>query len=96
MQSEKCLGCGHSIGQHFQSVDGKVRCLYADSGTTTSGILGIPYTTQCDCVDYRSDAAEKHKEKERRKAKEWDEHMAEIVAAVKERCERDRTEPEAK
>lgn len=53
-QVEVCVGCEHPIAKHFESVDGKVRCLVVEHGTSTRGVIGIPYTNDCDCVDFVS------------------------------------------
>ncbi len=50
-----CIGCDHGLNHHFQDVTGVVRCLVVDSGTSSSGVIGIAYSHQCDCADYQSE-----------------------------------------
>lgn len=59
MAEQVCAGCGHPVGGlHFQDVTGAVRCLLRNERMSTSGIIGIPYTETCDCMDYQSAHAE--------------------------------------
>jgi hypothetical protein len=57
---ETCAGCGHTLGLHFQDVTGKARCLHVEHGES-SGVC-MPYHQQCDCVDYKSQRAERRKQ----------------------------------
>jgi hypothetical protein len=58
-----CLGCGHSLGQHIQSVNGKVYCWHTYSHTSTGVIM--TYNVRCDCINYISETCtNKQKEKE--------------------------------
>lgn len=87
--SEVCTECGHPIGQHFQSIDGKVRCVFVERGFSTGGICGMPYEIHCDCVDYvapekrRREAAKKAENDAREK--ELDDLIAPILEAVKKK-----------
>lgn len=78
-----CIACGHSLGDHVQSVDGKVRCWHVDSGISDSGILGMPWSQRCDCLDYKSEIAEWRKAEEDRQRREDEEHMNELIEAIK-------------
>jgi hypothetical protein len=65
-----CESCKHPLSEHFRDVTGTVRCLHSDSGYSTSGIIGVPWTMRCDCADMISARsvqreAEKQKERER-------------------------------
>lgn len=53
-----CLACGHPRARHFRDVDGIIRCLVTESGVSTSGVIGLPWESLCDCTDFRSEAAE--------------------------------------
>lgn len=54
MTESFCTTCEHKLGDHFKAVDGTVRCLHVESGLSSRGILGEPFTTRCDCVNYVS------------------------------------------
>lgn len=73
-----CSGCSHPVGQHVKSVDGKVRCFNVQTGVSTDGVLGMPWSERCDCVDYRS------------KSREWKEvENARIEKQLRETFERE-------
>lgn len=77
---EVCIACNHPIGQHFQSVDGKVRCLRTERGVTT-GII-MEYDHMCDCVDYHSEEAEIKTAKRKAEEAERDEIIRQILDAA--------------
>jgi hypothetical protein len=54
IDTEVCAGCEHGIDLHYNDVRGVVRCLNVDSGTSSKGIIGLPYSVRCDCKDYQS------------------------------------------
>lgn len=54
-----CTGCGHLRSRHFRDVDGIVRCLVVERGTSSSGVIGLPWETPCDCADYRSETGDR-------------------------------------
>lgn len=54
MDDEVCAGCEHDLSRHYNDVENTVRCLYVERGTSTSGIIGLPYEVHCDCKNYRS------------------------------------------
>ena len=54
MPESFCTSCEHTLGEHFKAVDGTVRCLHVVSGFSSVGVLGEPFATRCDCVDYVS------------------------------------------
>lgn len=48
-----CAACGHSRGKHYKDLDGVTRCNYQEHGTTSKGVIGLPYTVECDCVNLK-------------------------------------------
>lgn len=87
MNEEICVGCNHTIGMHFQSVDGKVRCLMPESGTSTSGVLGMPYTMHCDCVNYVSERMKEQQRREQEEDARFQEVTDRLLAEIKRRKE---------
>lgn len=49
-----CNGCAHAIARHYTDPTGAIRCLVTARGHSTSGIIGIPWETECDCENYDS------------------------------------------
>lgn len=47
-----CGNCGHPDTLHRLNAAKKFGCESSYSGTTTSGIIGEPYTIHCSCADY--------------------------------------------
>lgn len=56
--ADVCPGCEHGLRGHFVCLTGEVVCLVSHSGTSSSGVLGIPYTVHCDCVNLKSAMAD--------------------------------------
>jgi len=82
ISDEECPGCGHSIDDcHFTNVRGVVRCTNVDSGTSSRGVIGIPYSHRCDCKNYVSESVQREREEEAAKELRWKE-------AFKERLQR--------
>ena len=81
--TEVCVGCTHLIGKHFMAVDGKVRCLVTHHGFSDSGVLGIPYSGECDCVDYVSENTTRRREKIEQEQREHDAAMQRMVDEIK-------------
>ena len=79
---EICAGCGHSLGSHFESVDKHVRCLVTEHGTTTGGVIGLPFTHSCDCVDYVSPKMDRQRGREKREREEREAVYEKIKAAI--------------
>lgn len=52
-----CPGCPHYLSRHYHDVRGVARCLVTESGTSTSGMTGLPWTSECDCTNYVSERA---------------------------------------
>jgi hypothetical protein len=52
-----CAGCGHELARHYTALDGTARCLVVRSGHSSSGVIGIPWSQDCDCVNQRSESA---------------------------------------
>lgn len=77
-----CLACEHSMRSHFQSVTGEVVCLVSESGTSSSGVIGLPWTRRCDCVNYESDSAKRARDEIAERAAERDELRARIAEAI--------------
>jgi hypothetical protein len=48
-----CDGCGHSISKHYKDVRDVVRCTVVEHGTSSRGIIGLPYQKDCDCANYK-------------------------------------------
>ena len=82
MADEVCIGCGHSLGNHFQDVTGKVRCLFSSSGTSSEGVLGMPWAETCDCINYGSERTTHRKIKEAAEKAEWDKHMQRLFDTI--------------
>lgn len=89
---DKCQGCDHRIGEHFQSVDGVVRCLHSESGHSTSGIIGMPWTSRCDCVNYKSECTTRYREEKAKQDAEHDAAMDHLHAVVMEKLKAKRLE----
>lgn len=79
--SDVCAGCDHSLSRHFVDVTGVVRCLVTESGHSTSGVIGLPWSVACDCADYRSKQANYRRAVEAKERAEHDAVMAEFAAA---------------
>ena len=84
---EMCEGCGHTIGEHFNDVRGIARCLHVDSGVSDRGIIGIPWSSRCDCVNFHSAQTNMRREEEARKEAERDRAMNAILEEMKRRKE---------
>ena len=54
-----------------------------DSGVSTSGVIGMPWSWSCDCVDGVSEATNYKREKQRRKDDERDEVIRKIVEVAR-------------
>lgn len=93
MPDSVCEACGHLIGEHFRSVDEKVRCLHSESGVSTSGVLGMPWTSKCDCVDYVSPHTARKREEQAREEREEkelrDKSYAELSKTIKDRLSKE-------
>jgi hypothetical protein len=72
MADQVCAACEHSLEAHFRSEAGVVRCLVSHSGETTSGVIGLAYTTRCDCRDLHSEAADRRREQQAADERRWD------------------------
>lgn len=81
-----CKGCGHSLAEHIQSVDGKVYCWHVDSGWST-GVIAT-YSCRCDCVNYKSRAADTRRDKGRLEQEEMDKYAQQISEAAKAATEK--------
>jgi len=46
---EECPGCNHLWDIHFRNIKGIVRCTHIETGTSSRGVIGIPYSIRCDC-----------------------------------------------
>jgi hypothetical protein len=82
MATEVCPGCDHNMRSHFVSVTGEVICLVSHSGTSSSGVIGIPWTTHCDCVNHESPSTKErreHEAAERARSEAW---IAEVRASL--------------
>ncbi len=51
----ECPGCDHPFAKHFVDVTGVARCLHVAHGTSSTGVMGVPWTWECDCADFRSE-----------------------------------------
>lgn len=79
MSDEICPSCEHAIGRHYADPKGVVRCMVIHRGTSTSGILGIPFEYECDCADGAS-SVERRREEEANRQQELQEQL---VSALK-------------
>lgn len=71
LRENNCDGCDHTRGRHFRDVDGVVRCLVVASGVSDRGVIGIPWSAGCDCVNFISpqrtrERADKERQQEQR------------------------------
>jgi hypothetical protein len=64
---DPCPGCEHLLSRHYFDVTGVARCLHTERGTSSSGIIGLPWEASCDCAGGISNMAEA---RERRRAEE--------------------------
>jgi hypothetical protein len=46
-----CPGCDHPIARHYNDVRGVARCLVVERGTSTRGVIGLPYERSCECAN---------------------------------------------
>lgn len=76
--SEVCSGCGHTLSKHYEAVDGSVYCLVSWSGVSDRGIIGVPWTRECDCKNYVSAQVESKKKEEDKRKKE----MEDLINAI--------------
>jgi hypothetical protein len=67
-----CAGCEHSLEAHVRTEAGAVRCFVSHSGVTSEGVIGIAYTTRCDCRDFKSDIADRKREQHAADERRWD------------------------
>lgn len=96
MADKICEGCDHSLGSHYKAADDSVRCLVTDSGLSTSGVIGMPWSWSCDCVDGVSEAANYQREKQKREDAERDEAIRKIVEVAGEKLKIARNKPNDK
>lgn len=75
----ECIGCGHTLSNHFRAVDDQIYCIVTEHGVSDCGILGIPYHRRCDCVNYRSESAESERRREATERERRDRVMQDIV-----------------
>lgn len=75
-----CESCGHPRALHYRDVDNIARCRSVESGVSTSGVIGIPWSRGCDCEEFVSRQAEAEKDRNRRRLAEMDRLAAEIRA----------------
>lgn len=67
-----CRGCNHALRDHVRNVQDEMICLHIDRGVSTSGVVGIPWSQVCDCLNGAStsrryqDEMEAHDEQRRR------------------------------
>ncbi len=45
--------CGHDERLHHATPSGRFPCAHVRSGTSTRGIIGLPYSHRCECESYR-------------------------------------------
>lgn len=51
--SKYCDGCGHPISRHYKDVSNIVRCVVVERGTSSRGVIGLPYEKDCLCKNGR-------------------------------------------
>jgi hypothetical protein len=82
MTDEACTGCGHSLSRHFRDVKGIARCLVTESGTSTSGVIGLPWELDCDCADFQSEQGDRRRAGEAAERARHDAFVARIVGGL--------------
>jgi hypothetical protein len=70
------------MARHFQAVDGNVYCLCSTSGTTSRGVIGIPWTQECDCVNYFSERMKQRRSQAERERQEGEAAIQQLVDVV--------------
>ena len=53
--------CGHAEHQHRATPSGRFVCCAVTHGTTSSGVIGLPYSYECECVNYRTEFTERQR-----------------------------------
>ena len=48
-----CRACEHPVSRHYKDVEHVVRCLVVERGTSSRGIIGLPYEKYCPCRNRR-------------------------------------------
>lgn len=48
-----CEACGHPWGLHIPTLAG-TKCEHSTTGTSDSGVIGLPVTRKCKCPGYRA------------------------------------------
>lgn len=85
-----CVGCDHPLRSHFRSLSDEVVCLVTTSGVSSSGVMGIPWTSRCDCVDFQSPKTQEmraEKAREEARMEEVKEHWRKVIAYKPEKKE---------
>lgn len=70
-----CPACEHSLGRHYRAADDTIRCLITESGTSTSGVIGLPWSRACDCRNGQSKHTDARRSREAAKAREDTEYF---------------------
>lgn len=86
-----CNGCGHPRARHYRDVDNIVRCMVVASGRSTSGVIGEPWSQECDCTNYRSRQAARARARERKDLAERRRATREWVKELKKALREDTT-----
>lgn len=85
MSEQVCKGCEHPLSRHYKAADDSIRCLVTDSGLSSSGIIGMPYSRSCDCVNGVSKASTYKQSRQRREDAKRDAAIQKIVEAAGEK-----------
>lgn len=78
---DRCAFCGHAAEQHSKVMSG-VLCRYSESGVSTRGVSGLPWSRHCPCRQFmvlkpgEKTVAEQDAENEDRKRDEWSGRVA--------------------
>lgn len=81
---EICAGCDHLIALHFKDIREVIRCTNVDSGTSSRGVIGIPYSQRCDCKNYVSQTVERQREEAAVEESRWQEAFKTRLDKVKQ------------
>lgn len=85
MSEKYCDSCGHSLKRHYKDVENNIQCNVVESGTSTRGVIGLPYRNECDCENYQSKIGQYRKAKKKQEEEEDERQLQRIIGIAKKK-----------